>query len=95
MSQMKHRAGFGSGGSRLSDQGKSLKTGAGGGQSKYPDGVFDRFVPGEKAIWININPFQSWTFLAWNPESGEVEEQTKSWFPYTKHYYARTKQVMN
>jgi hypothetical protein len=94
MSQMKHRAGFGSGGSRLSDQGKSLKTGSGGGQSKFPDGVFDRFTPGEKAIWININPFQEWTFDAYNSESGEVETQTKSWYPYVKHYYARTKQVM-
>lgn len=96
MSQMKHRAGFGSAGSRLSDQGKSLKTGGGdGSRNKFPDGVFDRFIPGEKAIWINISPFQSWTFMAYNSESGEVEEQTKSWFPYLKHYYARTKQFMN
>jgi len=99
MSQMKHRAGFGSAGSRLSDQGRSIlqppQTQQNRSATRFPEGVFDRFNPGEKAVWINISPLQSWTFMAYDPEAGEVVQQNKSWFPYVKHYYARTKQMMN
>lgn len=90
---MKHRAGFGSGNNgRLADQGKAYTT-KGGGGGRFPDGVFDSFWPDEKSIWIHILKNQSYTQKLYNPESGEVEEGTKSWFTYVKHYYATKKQT--
>jgi hypothetical protein len=96
MTMMKHRSGFDLGGNRLSDQGKALKNqGERGRQGgKYPDGVFDRFYPGEKSIWIHISPFQQWEYEAWNPESSAVEKVIKTWFQSKKHYHPRTKRTL-
>ncbi len=93
MSQMKHRDGFDLGSGRLSDQGKSLRAKS-SNSGRMPDGLFNRFYPNEKAIWLHITPFQAWDQLVYDHDSASVIKVRRTWLQTTKHYHPGSKRTL-
>lgn len=83
---------------RLADQGRNLRNnnrgGGGGAQGgRFPDGQFDSFFPGEKAVWMRLCN-QWWEQFVYDHESRQVVKVHKTWFQSTKHYHPRTKRSL-
>lgn len=78
---------------RLGDQGRRRmeQNKRSGGGSKFAEGQFDRFFPGETPIWINISPYSSYTQEIWDRQLKAVIEVTTTWYETQKHFVPRNK----
>lgn len=65
------------------------------GTSKYPDGLYDSWWPKEISTWINISPYQGYTYEVYDKPSGSVIEVTTRWYEYTEHRNFQKKFGMN